>query len=61
MIINRPDGPNVYQGVPKDYTGKHVTPENFLRVLRGDAEGLKDVGSGKVRTSAAEGLMRPVL
>lgn len=34
-IINRPDGPNVYQGVPKDYTGDDVTPENFLGVLNG--------------------------
>ncbi|KAK4302827.1 hypothetical protein Pmani_025113 [Petrolisthes manimaculis] len=47
-IINRPDGPDVYQGVPKDYTGTDVTPENFLKVLAGDTEGLKGVGSGKV-------------
>ncbi|XP_063608521.1 legumain-like [Penaeus indicus] len=49
VIINRPDGPNVYEGVPKDYTGRSVTPEIFLRVLSGDAEGLRGVvGSGKV-------------
>lgn len=48
VVINRPDGPNVYPGVLKDYTGKDVTPENFLKVLRGDAEGMKGVGSGRV-------------
>ncbi|MPC83028.1 Legumain [Portunus trituberculatus] len=48
VVINRPDGPNVYTGVPKDYVGKDVTPQNFLKVLKGDSEGLKGVGSGKV-------------
>lgn len=47
-IINRPNGPNVYEGVLKDYTGEDVTPENFLKVLAGDKEGLRGVGSGKV-------------
>ncbi|KAK3875526.1 hypothetical protein Pcinc_019605 [Petrolisthes cinctipes] len=47
-LMNRPDGPDVYQGVPKDYTGDDVTPENFLKVLAGDTEGLMGVGSGKV-------------
>ncbi|TOF89117.1 hypothetical protein CGJ15_24685 [Vibrio parahaemolyticus] len=51
VIINRPNGPNVYDGVVKDYTGKDVTPENFLKVLNGDAEGLSGVGSGKVLKS----------
>ncbi|XP_071515003.1 legumain-like [Panulirus ornatus] len=53
VIINRPDGPNVYDGVPKDYVGRDVTPENFLKVLSGDAEGMKGVGSGKVINSGA--------
>ncbi|KAK2915751.1 hypothetical protein Q8A67_000125 [Cirrhinus molitorella] len=35
-IINKPNGPNVYPGVPKDYTGEDVTPENFLAALKGD-------------------------
>lgn len=35
VIINRPNGTNVYKGVPKDYTGKDVTAENFLNVLLG--------------------------
>jgi len=43
-IINQPGGPNVYTGVPKDYTGKDVNPETFLSVLKGE----KDKVSGKV-------------
>ncbi|XP_073703206.1 legumain-like [Garra rufa] len=35
-IINKPNGPNVYPGVPKDYTGEDVTPKNFLAALKGD-------------------------
>ena len=38
----------MYPGVLKDYTGKDVTPENFLKVLRGDADGMKGIGSGRV-------------
>ncbi|XP_043079692.1 legumain-like isoform X2 [Puntigrus tetrazona] len=37
-IINRPNGPNVYPGVPKDYTGGDVTPENFLAALKGERQ-----------------------
>ncbi|KAI8788257.1 legumain [Biomphalaria glabrata] len=40
-IINHPDGPNVYPGVPKDYTNTDLTPEVFLKVLTGDAAGVK--------------------
>ncbi|XP_054154883.1 legumain-like [Oppia nitens] len=36
IVINVPDGPDVYHGVPKDYTGNDVTPENYLAVLKGD-------------------------
>src|SRR5665648_218721 len=36
VIINEPGGRNVYDGVPKDYIGKHVSPENFLAVLKGN-------------------------
>ncbi|KAH9371518.1 hypothetical protein HPB48_017499 [Haemaphysalis longicornis] len=48
VIINHPNGSNVYPGVPKDYTGELVTPQNFLDVLQG-----KKVkgGSGKVIAS----------
>lgn len=51
IIINHPNGTDVYSGVPKDYTGKDVTPEIFLKVLMGDAEGLKGIGSGRVLNS----------
>ncbi|CAL8274199.1 unnamed protein product [Merluccius merluccius] len=47
VLINRPNGTDVYKGVPKDYTGEAVTPENFLAVLKGDSAGTKG-GSGKV-------------
>ncbi|XP_037561680.1 legumain-like [Dermacentor silvarum] len=48
VIINHPQGPNVYKGVPKDYSGELVTSKNFLDILQG-----KKVkgGSGKVITS----------
>ncbi|CAG2170672.1 unnamed protein product [Oppiella nova] len=36
IVINVPNGPDVYKGVPKDYTGADVNPLNFLAVLRGD-------------------------
>lgn len=52
IIINQPDGPDVYQGVPKDYTGlKDVTPEVFLDVLQGESKKVKGKGSGKVINS----------
>ncbi|KAF9614464.1 hypothetical protein IFM89_018711 [Coptis chinensis] len=47
VIINHPQGQDVYAGVPKDYTGKHVTAKNFYAVLLGDKEGVQG-GSGKV-------------
>jgi len=48
QIINHPNGQDVYAGVPKDYTGKDVTPENFLKILQGQ----KPMGgSGKVINS----------
>uniref|UniRef100_A0A8C2ISZ4 legumain n=1 Tax=Cyprinus carpio TaxID=7962 RepID=A0A8C2ISZ4_CYPCA len=40
-IINKPNGLNVYPGVPKDYTGNDVTPENFLAALKGDRQAVK--------------------
>uniref|UniRef100_A0A8C5GKT0 Legumain n=1 Tax=Gouania willdenowi TaxID=441366 RepID=A0A8C5GKT0_GOUWI len=50
IVINRPNGTDVYKGVPKDYTGEDVTPDNFLAVLKGDAAAVKG-GSGKVLQS----------
>ncbi|CAG2108119.1 unnamed protein product, partial [Medioppia subpectinata] len=50
IVINRPNGPDVYKGVPKDYVGKDHNPSNFLAVLKGDTElsgrGKKVVNSG---------------
>lgn len=50
IVINRPNGTDVYKGVVKDYTGDDVTPQNFLAVLKGDAASVKG-GSGKVLKS----------
>ncbi|XP_076605401.1 legumain [Chaetodon auriga] len=50
IVINRPNGTDVYKGVLKDYTGDDVTPENFLAVLKGDSSKVKG-GSGKVLKS----------
>uniref|UniRef100_A0AAZ3S001 Legumain n=1 Tax=Oncorhynchus tshawytscha TaxID=74940 RepID=A0AAZ3S001_ONCTS len=50
VVINRPSGTNVYKGVPKDYTGNAVTPDNFLAVLKGDSASTQ-LGSGKVLKS----------
>jgi len=49
FLYNEPNGIDVYAGVPKDYVNKHITPKNFLAVLRGDAEAMSKVpGSGRV-------------
>ncbi|KAL9255298.1 Vacuolar-processing enzyme-like protein [Drosera capensis] len=50
VIINKPNGTNVYTGVPKDYTGEQVTAENLLAVILGDKGAVKG-GSGKVVNS----------
>lgn len=51
IVVNHPQGKDVYKGVPHDYTGEAVTPENFMAVLRGDKQALRGVGSGKVLKS----------
>lgn len=51
IIINHPNGSDVYKGVLKDYTGDTVTSTNFLKILTGDASGMKGIGSGKVINS----------
>merc|ERR1712002_130516 len=35
-VINRPGGPDVYKGVPHDFTCNNVNPEAFLKVLQGE-------------------------
>ncbi|KAL4307798.1 hypothetical protein AHAS_Ahas16G0314300 [Arachis hypogaea] len=47
VIINKPDGGDVYKGVPKDYTGKDVNVNNFFAALLGNKSALTG-GSGKV-------------
>ena len=32
-IFNKPNGEDVYSGCKLDYTGKDVTPENFLAII----------------------------
>jgi hypothetical protein len=41
-------GPDVYAGVPKDYTGDNVTSKTLLAVLAGDSEAVRGRGSGRV-------------
>ena len=41
--MNRPMGPNVYDGVFQDYVGDEVTPTNFLNILQGK---FMPIGSG---------------
>ncbi|XP_055343439.1 legumain-like [Paramacrobiotus metropolitanus] len=51
IIINHPNGSDVYKGALKDYTGDTVTSTNFLKILQGDAAAMKGIGSGKVINS----------
>ncbi|TKY55414.1 Vacuolar-processing enzyme [Spatholobus suberectus] len=53
VIINHPQGQDVYAGVPKDYTGESVTSENLFAVILGDKSKVKG-GSGKVINSKPE-------
>ncbi|CAH8328827.1 unnamed protein product [Eruca vesicaria subsp. sativa] len=50
VIINKPDGRDVYEGVPKDYTREAVNVENFYNVILGNESGITG-GSGKVLKS----------
>ena len=50
-VFNWPDGTDVYQGVKIDYKGDDVTPENFMKIMTGDEEGMRGIGSGKVLKS----------
>lgn len=46
-LFNKPNGSDVYKGCKIDYTGSHVTPSNFLAVIKGDASSVNG-GNGKV-------------
>jgi len=48
VVINHPDGKDVYKGVPKDYVGNDVNVQNFLNILTGNKAAMKGIGSGKV-------------
>lgn len=54
IIINHPNGKDVYQGVPHDYTGNTVTPKNFINILLGNKAAMKGIGSGKVLESGPD-------
>jgi legumain len=48
QIFNQPGGPDVYEGVPLDYTGEHVNSQNFLDALLGGRKPAVLGTSGKV-------------
>ncbi|KAK6129450.1 hypothetical protein DH2020_036808 [Rehmannia glutinosa] len=50
VIINSPSGDNVYEGVPKDYTGDNANVQNLFGVILGNTSALTG-GSGKVLDS----------
>ncbi|KAK7311091.1 hypothetical protein RJT34_08988 [Clitoria ternatea] len=50
IIINKPHGPNVYKGVPKDYTGDASNSKNLFGVISGNRSAVSG-GSGKVLKS----------
>ncbi|KAE8664390.1 Vacuolar-processing enzyme [Hibiscus syriacus] len=47
VIINHPQGSDVYKGVPKDYTGEDVNVNNFFSAILGNKSAITG-GSGKV-------------
>jgi legumain len=56
QLFNKPTadgtpGVDVYDGCKIDYSGTDVTPDTFVKVLTGDAQGLNGVGTGKVLKS----------
>ncbi|XVE91133.1 hypothetical protein DITRI_Ditri20bG0130300 [Diplodiscus trichospermus] len=51
IIINKPEGNDVYKGVPKDYIGENVNVNNFFAVILGNKTALTG-GSGKVVDSS---------
>ncbi|VVC32207.1 Peptidase C13, legumain [Cinara cedri] len=48
VIINRPNGTNVYDGVIIDYKGADVNSTNFINIITGNKAAMKSIGSGKV-------------
>ena len=52
-LINSPTGPDVYAGMPTDYSGKEVTADNFLAVLAGNESAVSKGGASTGRVIAA--------
>ncbi|KAK9907315.1 hypothetical protein WJX75_001305 [Coccomyxa subellipsoidea] len=50
-VFNKPNGPDVYKGVPLDYTGEAVNARNFLQVLAGKKAPKVIGSSGKILKS----------
>jgi len=53
-VFNKPNGPDVYEGIKIDYSGSDVNAKNVLKVLAGDAKGMAGIGSGRVLASSPE-------
>lgn len=53
VIINHPQGQDVYAGVPKDYTKEQVNTRNLYAVILGDKSAVEG-GSGKVIDSKSD-------
>eukprot|EP00127_Corallochytrium_limacisporum_P006305 Clim_evm16s225 gene=Clim_evmTU16s225 len=51
VVVNHPNGGDVYDGVPADYTGSDVTAETLVKVLLGDQDAVRGVGTGRVLQS----------
>lgn len=56
QLFNQPDGVDVNEGCNIDYSGKDVTPAQFLKVLRGEGDGkvLKSNENSKVFINFAD-------
>ncbi|MED6201442.1 hypothetical protein PIB30_095048, partial [Stylosanthes scabra] len=50
VIINHPNGSDVYEGVPKDYTGNYTSVENLYAVISANRSAITG-GSGKLLNS----------
>lgn len=57
-VFNKPTqkeaGVDVYTGVKIDYSGKEVTPANFIAVLEGNKTAVAGKGTGRVLESSAQ-------
>lgn len=54
QIFNSPSGKDVYEGVNIDYKGNDVTPENYISVLLGEEDKMRNIGSGRVLKSTSK-------